>query len=148
MTDEARNNAAKTRGRPFAKGNPGRPKGARHRATVAAEALLDGEAEALTRQAIELALAGDTIALRLCLDRIVPPRRERPVEFSLPAMKSPADAVAAMAAIASAVADGEITLGEAAEMAKLVEGFIRALEINEFEQRLRFLEARQDETRS
>jgi hypothetical protein len=63
-------------------------------------------------------------------------------------MKSSADAVAAMAAIASAVAEGEITLGEAAEMAKLVEGFIRALEINEFDQRLRFLEARQDETRS
>jgi hypothetical protein len=49
MTDSPRNNAAKTRGRPFAKGNPGRRKGARHRATVAAEALLDGEAEALTR---------------------------------------------------------------------------------------------------
>jgi hypothetical protein len=148
MTDHPRNNAATTRGRPFARGNPGRPKGARHRATLAAEVLLDGEAEALTRNAIDLALGGDLTALRICLDRILPPRRERPVEFNLPVMKSSADAVAAMAAIASAVAEGEITLGEAAEMAKLVEGFIRALEINEFDQRLRFLEARQDETRS
>jgi hypothetical protein len=64
MTDRSRNNAAKTRGRPFGKGNPGRPKGARHRLTLAAEALLDGEAEALTRKAIELALGGETIALR------------------------------------------------------------------------------------
>ena len=79
MSHDPRNNGVKTRGRPFATGNPGRPKGARHRVTVAAEALLDGEAEALTRKAIELALAGDTIALRLCLDRIIPPRRERAV---------------------------------------------------------------------
>ena len=56
--------------------------GARHKATVAAEALLDGEAEALTRKAVEMALAGDGTALRLCLDRIIPPRRERPVRFT------------------------------------------------------------------
>jgi hypothetical protein len=147
MTDSPRNNVAKTRGRSFARGNPGRPKGARHRATVAAEALLDGEAEALTRKAIELALAGDGIALRLCLDRILPPRRERPVEFALPALRSAADAAAAMAAITGAVAAGEITPGEAVELARLTETFVKALEAHEFEQRLRFLEAR-DETRS
>jgi hypothetical protein len=62
------NNAVKTRGRPFPKGNPGRPKGARHKATVAAEALLDGQAEALTQKAVDAALEGDTTALRLCLD--------------------------------------------------------------------------------
>jgi hypothetical protein len=69
----AENTAGNQRGRPFKKGrsgNPaGKPKGARHRATVAAEALLDGEAEGLTRKAIEMALAGDGTALRLCLDR-------------------------------------------------------------------------------
>ena len=61
--------AAKQRGRPFQpgqSGNPkGKPKGARNRAPLAAEVLLDGEAEALTRKAIELALAGDTVALRI-----------------------------------------------------------------------------------
>ena len=57
-------------------GNPaGRPPGSRNRATIAAEALLEGEAQALTRKAIELALAGDTTALRLCLERIVPQRK-------------------------------------------------------------------------
>jgi|SRR5271169_5111531 len=142
MTDCSRNNAAKTRGRPFAAGNAGRPKGARHRATVAAEALLDGEAEGLTRKAIELALAGDTIALRLCFDRILPPRRERPMEFSFPALRSAADMAAAMAATIGAAAAGEITLGEAAEFAKLLETHMRALVTTEFEQRLRCLEAR------
>ena len=82
--------ATKQRGRPFApgmSGNPaGRPKGARNRATVAAEALLEGEAEALTRKAVELALAGDVTALRLCLERVVPPRKDRAVAFDLPAV--------------------------------------------------------------
>ena len=83
-------NATTTRGRPFEPGNSGRPKGARNRATLAAEALLDGEAEALTRKAIELALAGGPIALRLCLDRILSPRRERPTTFALPELRSAA----------------------------------------------------------
>ena len=95
----AANTAGNQRGRPFMKGqsgNPaGKPKGARHSATLAAETLLDGEAEALTRKAIELALAGDPIALRLCLDRILPPRRERPLRFVLPKLRSAADASSA-----------------------------------------------------
>src|SRR5918994_7645484 len=83
-----RNNAANTRGKPFERGNPGRPKGARHKATLAAEALLDGEAEGLTRKAVELALGGDTVALRLCLDRLLPVLRERPVTVDLPSVAS------------------------------------------------------------
>ena len=59
MTETARNNAGTTRGRPFQLGNPGRPKGARHRTTLAMQALLEGEGEALTRKAVEMALAGD-----------------------------------------------------------------------------------------
>jgi hypothetical protein len=131
-------------GRPFAKSNPGRPKGARNRATVAAEALLDGEAEALTRKAIELAIAGDTIALRLCLERVLPPRRERPIRFRLPPLKSAADSVAAIGAIIAAVGEGRIAPGEAEAMARLVDTFIRAVETTEIEQRLLALEARQD----
>jgi Family of unknown function (DUF5681) len=53
----------------------GRPKGACHKATLAAEALLEGEAEGITRKAVELAIGGDTTALRLCLERIMPARR-------------------------------------------------------------------------
>ena len=78
------NNAVATRGRPFQAGNPGRPKGARNKASLAAEALLDGEAETLARKAVEMALAGDTTAMRLCLERIMPIRRDRPVSFAMP----------------------------------------------------------------
>jgi hypothetical protein len=131
-------------GRPFQRGNPGRPKGARRRATLAAEALLDGEAEGLTRKAVDMALAGDTTALRLCLDRILPPRRERPVNLTLPSLRKPTDAIDAMAAITSAVSTAEITPSEAAELAKLVEAFVRTLEANDLDQRLRIIEAWKD----
>jgi uncharacterized protein DUF5681 len=148
MTNRSRNNATKTRGRgpgrPFQPGNPGRPKGARHRATLAAEVLLDGEAEALSRKAVEMALAGDTTALRLCLDRILPPRRERPVNFTLPSLQKPADAIHAMAAITGAVSMAEITPSEAAELAKLVGAFVQTLEANDLDQRLRTIEAWKD----
>jgi Family of unknown function (DUF5681) len=54
--------------KPGKSGNPaGKPPGAKNRTTLAVEALLDGEAETLTRKAIELASGGDMQALRLCL---------------------------------------------------------------------------------
>jgi hypothetical protein len=58
--------------------------GRRNNKTLAAAVLLDGESEALTRKAVELALAGDPTALRLCIERILPPCRERAVRFELP----------------------------------------------------------------
>ena len=95
MTRNAVNTARKQRGKPFEpgrSGNPaGKPKGSRNVTTLAVEALLDGEADALTRKAIELARAGDMQALKLCMDRIVPPRRDRPVSFMLPKIEGPAD---------------------------------------------------------
>src|ERR687894_527368 len=113
LVSELRKNEKTTRGKPFQQGNPGRPKGSRNKATLAAEALLDGEAEALTRKAIEMALGGDGQAMRLCLERLVSPRRDRPVSFALPRLQTATDALAAAAAIAEAVADGELTPSEA-----------------------------------
>jgi hypothetical protein len=129
------------RWRKGASGNrAGKPRGARHKATLAAEILLEGEAEALSRKAVELALRGDVSALRLCLDRIVPPRKDRPVCFELPAMTESKDAVSALAAIVVAVAAGELTPAEAAELSKVVDGYTRALQAVEFEARLTKLE--------
>ena len=98
----------------------------------------------MTRKAVEMALAGDSTALRLCFDRILPPRRERPVHFKLPRLQTAGDAAQALAAITDAVAAAEITTGEAAELAKLVEAFVRALEATEFDERLRSIEEWRD----
>jgi Family of unknown function (DUF5681) len=137
----------KQRGRPFPKGqsgNPnGRPVGARNRTTLAAEALLDGEAEKLTRKAIVLALKGNVACLRLCLDRLVPPRRDRPVRFAIPGLNSADDASRAMAAIATAVASSDLTPSEAAELSRVVEAFVQVLQISEIERRLESLERQQ-----
>ena len=119
------------RGRPFVKGrsgNPrGRPVGARNKKTLAAAVLLEGESEALTRKAVELALAGDPTALRLCIERIVPPCRERPVKFTLPPIENAADIAAAMNAVTAALARGIITPGEAERIANVVDTFARAI---------------------
>jgi len=124
----------------FGPGNPGKPKGARHKATQAALALLDGEAETLTRQAVKMALEGDTTALRLCLERIAPPRKDGPVQFDLPPMQSASDAAKAAGVVLDAVAGGELTPTEGAHLMGLVEGYRRALETSELEARLSALE--------
>ncbi len=144
---EDRNNGPTTDGRnpdgTFAPGNPGRPAGARHRVTRVVESLLEGEAEGLTRKAIEKALEGDTTALRLCLERIAPQRKDSPVEFELPRMKSAKDASRAAQAILQAVSDGDLTPMEGASVMALVEGYRKTLETTELEHRIEALEARE-----
>ena len=124
----------------FTSGNPGRPRGARHKATQASLALLDGEAEALTRQAVTMALGGDATALRLCLERIAPPRKDAPVTFELPLMQSAADAARAAGAVLDAVAVGDLTPTEGAHIMGLVETYRRTLETSELETRVAALE--------
>ena len=126
---------------PGESGNPdGRPKGARNKTTLAVEVLLDGEAEAITRKAVELAKAGDLAAIRICMDRIVPARRDRHVIFELPKIETPADAVKACSALLEAVADGALTPSEASELGKLIDACVRSIEASEFEERLSRLE--------
>jgi hypothetical protein len=124
----------------FTTGNSGRPKGARNRATQAVLALLEGEGEALTRKAIEMALAGDGVALRLCLDRIAPPRKDSPVTFPLHRMATAHDAAQAAGAVLEAVADGELTPVEGAQVMGLVDIYRRTLEVTELEARIAALE--------
>jgi len=124
-------------------GNPkGKPRGALHKTTRAAQELLDGEAQALTRKAVDLAMEGNPIALRLCLERLLPPRKDRPITLKLPQLGDPADIPKALSAILEAVAQGEITPAEARDLGGLVEGVRRGIEMCEIEARLRALEER------
>ena len=101
---------------PGQSGNPnGRPKGSRNKTTLAIEKLLDGEAEEITRKAIDLAKGGDMGAIRICLDRLAPPRKDRHIEFVLPKMQKASDASDASAALVEAVSVGELTPSEAGE---------------------------------
>jgi uncharacterized protein DUF5681 len=131
-------------GRPFEKGqsgNPaGRPPGSRNRATLAVEFLLEGEAEALTRKAVELALAGDTTALRLCLERILPQRKSRAVAFELPRIERVEDLAGAVGSVLQEVAYGRLLLDEGATLVGMMESKRRAMETIELEKRLAALE--------
>lgn len=129
--------------KPGKSGNPsGRPKGARNKTTMAIEALLEGEAEELTRKAIEMAKEGDGPALRMCLDRLAPPRKDSPVCFDLPPIKSVADTVGASSALLSAVAGGDVTPDEATRIMSLLTSHKVLVETGEFERRLEALEAK------
>ena len=130
--------------KPGQSGNPaGKPPGTRNRVTRAVEELLDGEAEALTRKAVEMAKAGDIQAMRICLDRIAPARKDRYVPIDLPPLDSADDAVKASAVIVAALSAGDLTPSEASELGKLVGNFVTALTAADFEKRLRQIEAAQ-----
>src|ERR1700709_1369457 len=106
-------------------GNPnGRPRGSRNATTLALETLLDGQATALTQKAIDLAFTGDMAALRLCLDRILPPRKDRPVTFALPPINGAQDAAATVSAVLAAVATGDLTPADAGEISRLIEAYV------------------------
>ena len=134
------NNASTTRGRPFQPGNPGRPKGAKHKTTILAEKLMADDVEGVVKAVIDAARTGDMAAARIILDRLVPVRKGRPVEIELPPVKTAADVLAAMAAVLDHVAEGEITPDEGATVAGILEVKRRTLETVDLERRLAALE--------
>jgi hypothetical protein len=139
---EQRNNALTTRGRPFQPGNPGRPKGARHRSTVLAEKLMADDIEGIVTAVVKAAKDGDMAAARIILDRLTPVRRGRPVQFDLPAATDAAGVLAAFDAVLQAVAGGELTPEEGASITNLLEARRKAIETVELEARIAALETR------
>ena len=125
--DGASKTTARRQGRPFQKGtsgNPaGRPLGSRNKATLVAENLLNGQSEALMKKLIERALGGDMQALGLCVGRILPVSRERPLRFPLPPLRNLKDVPRAISHIAAGVANGDLTESEARTLVDLVNSF-------------------------
>jgi F0F1-type ATP synthase gamma subunit len=122
-------------------GNPaGRPRGARNRTTILLQNLLAADAEAIARKAIDLAKDGDIAAIRICMERLTPTRKSEPVELDLPPLATAADSVDAAATIVAAAAAGELTPSEAADLANVVDIYVRALATHAFEERLVKLE--------
>ena len=122
-------------------GNPsGRPKGSLNKATLATQALLEGEAEALTRKVVELAKSGNPMALRLCLERLLPPRKDRPITFALPQLEGAQDLPQALKAILEAVARGDITPGEGQTLTAMLDAYRKGLETTDLEARITSLE--------
>lgn len=122
-------------------GNPaGRPRGSRNKSTILLQDTLDRSAERIVTIAAGMALDGNIGALRLCMDRLLPRRKDEPVACELPPLEKPADAVAAMRTIAAAVGAGDLNADEALKLAKVVHIYLEALEAHDFEERLTELE--------
>jgi hypothetical protein len=128
-------------------GNPaGRRPGSKNKSTLMAQALFESEAEELMRTAVSKAREGDSVALRLCLDRIVPRLRPRDdaIAFELPQINAVADLLPALSAIAAGVAAGELTAEQAAHLSRFVHSWMEAVQVVDFDARLRRLEEAQD----
>jgi Family of unknown function (DUF5681) len=139
----AENAAGKQRGAPFRKGqsgNPsGKPPGSRNKTTMLAEKLMQDDARDIVRVVVEAAKGGDMTAARLVLERIAPVRKGRPVYFDLP-VNTAADIAAAMAALRTAMASGEVTPEEAVAVASVFVSGHQTLETEELLRRLKAIE--------
>ena len=127
-------------------GNPaGKKPGTRHKATMAIEKLLDNEGEELTRKAIELAKDGDLTAIKLCLERICPPRKSRPIKIDLPEVDTGEGVSQAQAIVVQAVGDGELSPEEGQVLSSILEARRKSIETADHEERLSKLEEAVDE---
>jgi uncharacterized protein DUF5681 len=136
--------AEKQRGRPFERGvsgNPaGRPRGARNRASMMAEALTDRDAVAIARAVVAKAKNGDMVAARLVLDRVWPAARGRALKLDLPSVMDAASLVTAHAMLVAAVADGSVTGEEGTSLGALLTQQLKLIESADLERRLQALE--------
>lgn len=117
---------------PGKSGNPaGKPQGARNKTTLMCEKLMEGDAEDVVKAVIEKAKDGDVQAAKLILERLVPPRKGRPVRIDLPDVLAAMDIVEAHSAILMAASSGDITLEEASLFSGLIDGHRKAIETEE-----------------
>lgn len=141
----SKNSKPTKRGKPhrFQPGNQygrGRPQGSRNKATIALQALLEGEGVAITRAAVERAKRGDATALRLCLERLIPEKTDRTVKLNFGSIETAAGVVQALDTLLQAVGCGDITPSEASTLASVLETRRRVIETQELEQRIAKLE--------
>lgn len=133
-------------GRPFEagqSGNPnGRPKGSRNKNLILLEQMVEGEAEAVCRVVIDQAKGGDMQAARMLMDRILPPKKDRPICLALPKMENTKSAMEATSIILNAMAEGEITPAEGEAFIKIIETYNKTAEIFDYEERLKAIEAK------
>jgi hypothetical protein len=131
------------RGRPFQPGNKygrGRPPGSRNKSSRVCQETLEGHAENLTKKCLYMAFQGNPTAMRLCMERLMPARRHRTLNFKMPAVKTLADVDAASQIVMSGIARGQLTPAEGQTVSLVLEGRRRVIETQELEQRIRSLE--------
>jgi hypothetical protein len=139
------------RGRPFLPGNKlgqGRPRGSRNKATLALQDMLGQHAEALVKKCVVMAMQGDTTAMRLCIERLLAPRKQSPVKFKLPPVSTMAELAQAQITMLETLSRGQLTPAEAETIGSLFENRRRMMETEDLAARVQALEQRDREGRS
>ena len=122
-------------------GNPsGRPKGARHAALVALDAIGEAAAGEVMQAVVDAAKAGDVRAAEILLRRLWPERKGRPLIVELPSIAGAADLPAAVGAVVQAVAAGDLTTEEGQAIAAILETQRRVIETADLSARIEALE--------
>jgi hypothetical protein len=137
--DPAKTGTQQHRGRfqPGQSGNPkGRPVGSRHKATLAALALLEGDLEVITTKLIEKAKAGEQWAITLVMNKLIPNAKDQPVTFRLPRMDGAHDLRQAMACILKAMSKGELTPDEGQAIAQVMSVMGLAMMVEDLEKKV------------
>jgi hypothetical protein len=132
--------AEATRFQPGHPGGPGRPAGSRNKATLALDKIADDAGKIILKKMVEAAKAGDMRAADMILARVWPVRKGSPIVLPLPPIKTAADVVAALGAVADAVAAGGITPDEGQAVAGVLEVKRKAIETTDLEARVAALE--------
>jgi len=140
---QATNNGKNGQFKPGNNYGKGRPVGSRNNVTIAAENLIQGESEALSRKLIELALAGNVACLKTAIERIVPICKSKPVQLpNMPRIDSVADASELTSYVIEAIAEGKVSPVEGEIISRACEKHIKALGVRDLESRLAVLESK------
>jgi len=122
-------------------GNPtGRPKGSKNKSTLLAQSILEDDLEAVCQKAISEAKKGNIQAIKIILDRILPPQKDKPIHIEIPNIETPSDILKSANELTQAVANGSITPSEGEAFARILDSHAKAFEIHDIENRLKAIE--------
>ena len=123
-------------------GGPGRPRGSRNTVNIMLDQVAQEGVAAIVRKVMAAATEGDVAAARLVLSRAWTAPKGRPLQVDLPAIDTPDDLLAAHAAVAAAVSDGQLTAAEGASLSTMLETHRRAFELVAQEAKIEQLDER------
>ena len=89
---------------------------------------MDDRAEEIVQNLMDRAKNGEPTAMRLCMDRLAPTGRNRPVAIDLPVVKTPEDAEAALVVVLAELADGKLTIAEVSALITAIDRMLRLAE--------------------
>ena len=134
---------SEVRGRPFQPGNTfgrGRPKGSKNKTTKKMKELLEKFSESILQKCMSMALKEDRMALKLCMERLYPARRDGYVQMPPPRTNTVQEIAASNGKVVQAIARGDITPTEGESISRILEEQRRMIESANWEARIKALE--------